>query len=436
MKLRTCGLFIALGLVSTTSFAQPYDATAAAPPPAVSNGPMPLVWHGSFFTRFELRDGYDELGVSRGRFLEGDATAFRARMSVTTAPISGIGGPDLVLQFTPQASGFLGSSGNTVNDYALGLQEGYLRIQDDGYALDVGRIELNYGDARLIGNLDWHQSARSFDGLRLRVEPGADVVIDAFVTQLGEGLGRTSADHFAGGDTYFYGVYAMLGPAISKRLDFDLYTLGQSFGTDEALADPNTPGATVRRSAASEVTFGARAKHTVKVFDYGVEAGLQVGQRPAVEQPVDVLAYQVDGEIGARPVTQLRLALGGSYASGDDPTTTDKDEGWNELYPTGHKFLGLMDIIGARRNVGEARLGAQLQFTPKVKATSASHLFWRVEGPPPETGFAGGEVDTNLIYQWSKNLSLRGMYAVFAPGATFTAERLAHYVEIQLTANM
>ena len=35
----------------------------------------------------------------------------------------------------------------------------------------------------------------------------------------------------------------------------------------------------------------------------------------------------------------------GLYASGNDPTTRGKNEGWDELFPTAHKFLGLSDVF-------------------------------------------------------------------------------------------
>ena len=39
------------------------------------------------WSRFEIRNGYDTLGVSRTRFQEGDQTVFRARFTVETAPL-------------------------------------------------------------------------------------------------------------------------------------------------------------------------------------------------------------------------------------------------------------------------------------------------------------------------------------------------------------
>ena len=38
------------------------------------------------------------------------------------------------------------------------------------------------------------------------------------------------------------------------------------------------------------------------------------------------------------------MSVEGIYASGNDPAT-EKHEGWDELYPTAHKFLGLADVF-------------------------------------------------------------------------------------------
>ena len=55
-----------------------------------------------------MRENYDDLGVSRGRFTEGDAIFYRARFGLATTPISVADGTDVLLQFTPQAAGVLG----------------------------------------------------------------------------------------------------------------------------------------------------------------------------------------------------------------------------------------------------------------------------------------------------------------------------------------
>ncbi len=306
-----------------------------------------------------------------------------------------------------------------------------MRLDGESATLDVGRFAMEYGEARLIGFADFNENGRAFDGARVRFRPGAGVFIDGFITQQAEGRGRSSAEHFGGGDQYFYGLYAQLGPAISKRLDFDLYTLGLSSGPDEAARGAN--GETVRTDGAAEATLGTRLKHRAGKWDYGVEAGLQIGQRSDVEASVDTFAGQVDAEIGLAPNASSRVFVGGAYATGDDPTTAT-DESWNQLFPRAHRHIGLMDVIGDRSNIGQGRLGVKLPIAGKLSVQSTGHLFWRPEGIDAAQGFAGGEVDTKFAYTWSKRLVAHALYGVFVPGEALPDDRLAHYLELQLTA--
>jgi hypothetical protein len=124
---------------------------------------------------------------------------------------------------------------------------------------------------------------------------------------------------------------------------------------------------------------------------------------------------------------KLRVSVEGLYASGDDPSTTDKNEGWDELYPTAHKFLGLTDAFvlrGIKRtNVASGVLHITAVPVKNLTIQADGHLFARLEklstAPTAQTGMAGAEVDLALAYQLAKGLKARGLYGVFMPDATF-----------------
>ena len=67
---------------------------------------------------------------------------------------------------------FFGEETNTLGDFSadnLDLHQGYLELNhsgDAGFALRVGRQEVNFGGQRLVGVVGWTQQARSFDGAR------------------------------------------------------------------------------------------------------------------------------------------------------------------------------------------------------------------------------------------------------------------------------
>jgi hypothetical protein len=399
------------------------EADLAPPSPPV------LVPTASIFTRFELREGYDDAGVSRARFVEGEAFFYRARLGLALAPIDVGEGTMVSFQLTPQASGKWGTLGTTVADANLGLHEGYFRVAGSSAALDVGRFELNYGDALVIGNLGWHQTARSFDGARVLGKlDDAGSTLDGFFTVLAEGHG-TVTDPALAGDNYFAGLYAGVGPMVSEGMALDLYLLTLITPETEDLPVSMDPAdGTADRDGALEATLGVRAKQKVGTLDYRIEAGVQVGDRLVGNTAESAFAYHGDLELGVS-FGDVRLAAEGLMASGDDPSTTDL-EGWNQLFPTAHKFLGLMDVFGGRTNVASGALHLSGKASADLTLALDGHVFSRLEGAAD--GYAGAEVDAVAKYALGKGLGLSGVYGIFLPSDDYPSEDAIHYLEVQL----
>lgn len=418
--------------------AESEPAPPALPPEPPVEAPVeekkgpPLTLTGSFFNRFEYRDGYDRLGVAGGRFPEGDFTVFRARLGLGVGPIDIGKGNAVIVQLSPQVSGSVGTIPSTIAEANLGVHEAYVGLKGRIYRLDVGIFEMDYGESLVIGNLDWHQTARRFQGARTRLasQPN-DFYLDIFLTQLQEGLPLQSTP-FASGDMYFMGVYSNVGPLLSKKLAWDLYALSELWPTVREQTNPDSTA--VAHDTAMEVTLGSRLKVREGVVDYRAEGGIQLGKRllPTGATP-NVFAYHADAEVGMFfAEDKLRVSVHGAYASGDDPTT-EINEGWNQLFPTAHKFLGLMDIIGARTNIGSGVLHLMYKPTTDLTFLVDGHLFWRPHTPADVSAYTGAEMNANVIYKIGGGLKFRSMYALFLPdGDSYPSTDPAHYVEIEL----
>ncbi|MEO1229538.1 MAG: hypothetical protein AAFZ18_11575 [Myxococcota bacterium] len=414
------GLLLLTSLVGTTAHAEESA-------PTVAEGKLPLDAGVSIWTRYELRDGYDELGRSRARFLEGDFFVYRARLSLVSKPLAiGNSGFSTKVVFTPQASGFWGNLQGTVATPTLGIYEGYLSLIGPELRLDVGHFAMNYGDAVVIGDLRWHQTARSFDGARLRVGSG-NTWVDGFFTVLGDGLSNGNLS-VLGGDFLFAGAYGSLGGLISGATVLEPYLLSQIWVADDASGRP-----------AVQMTAGARFLQKLGIIDLRAEAGLQFGRRrlSSGDNP-EVFAYHADLEVGFVAAPGLRLSAEVLFASGDD-RTSDNLESWDELFPTTHKFLGLMDIIGIRSNIASGVIHAKYGTGPFLFKFDL-HGFVRPETFEGQSSFAGVEGDLNVIFKLTKGMTVRGLYALFIPGSDHfvsfegtpgASDRIAHYVEIQ-----
>jgi len=128
------------------------EAAAAALTDTPDEGPSltPLKVTTSVWSRLEVRENYDRLGVSRGRFLEGDRTFFRARLGLETNPLAIDDTSDVAVKIAPQASGTWGSN-DVTNAASAGLFEGYLRLRTKRVDFQMGRFAMAYGNEQLIG---------------------------------------------------------------------------------------------------------------------------------------------------------------------------------------------------------------------------------------------------------------------------------------------
>lgn len=435
--------------LSSESQNRPTEMTVDTPPdgaPPKPAPPLPLIPTASFFTRYELREGQRKIPVPSPRVGEMDAVAYRARFGLATTPMEVTDCLKTQIQFTPQASGFWQAGG--LEDASLGLHEGVLRLLSCHVALDLGRMELKYGEHLVIGDVGWHQTGRSFDGARLRIGTDPNQMwVDLLALAVAEGL-TEFVPTIGAGDKYLTGVYAGVGPMIGEKVDLDFYALVHILPKTEIPEEDLEPGEEPIGEAAADVTLGARLKLRVSMLDFRSEGGVQVGERRASPSlggtAREVLAFQIDGEVGVNLLDDaLRIAPGGLFASGDDPGTQDKIEAWDQLYPTAHRWLGFSDIMGGRSNVAGPFFRLSYQTPFNVRFTLDGHMFFRPEevttiaedGSPvvTENGHAANEIDAGAAYSIGQGLKLRTLYALFLPDDdVYPSNDPVHFFELEL----
>ena len=388
---------------------------------------------GSFFTRFETRREYGGVaGLSASDFVR-----YRARFGLETSPFDVGHGISVRARLVPQAGGVWHIGGDGLEDAELGLHEGFLAIDLGPVDLQLGRFEIVYGDHLVMGNVGWHHLGRSFDAARMRVQLDPDSFwVDLFFSVLTEGFSNTGdpavfpvaelpmGRDYGAGDTYLLGLYAALGPLLGRGVELDVYGIARVW--------PATEERGVDRDTAGDLTIGVRTKGRAGLFDYRAEVGVQLGRRLTGGAATDVLAYQGDVELGLRFLDEdaFRVALEGFYASGDDPGTADI-EGWDQLYPTAHGWMGTMDIVGARTNVAGGVL--HLAYQPKswLKLLVDTHAFFRLEkAGAVDSGYLGVEIDTGILFLLGKGFKVRGGYGIFLPDEGF-ADDPRHFVEVE-----
>jgi hypothetical protein len=199
---------------------------------------------------------------------------------------------------------------------------------DDSLTFRFGRQELLYGAERLVSPLDWANTRRTFEGLKLMFREG-DWAIDGFYTHYVPVI-PNQLDH-ADYRQAFYGTYATY--AGFENDTWDVYYIGY---------DNENPGAIT--SDFSLHTFGNRLYGTRGDWLYELEGGVQVGRQSGLG--LDQEAGFGTAGLGrklAQHKWQPTVWFYYDYASGN--AGGDSFNRFNQLFPLSHKYFGFIDAV-------------------------------------------------------------------------------------------
>jgi Alginate export len=205
-----------------------------------------------------------------------------------------------------------------------------------------GRQELGFGSQRLVSPLDWANTRRTFDGVRM-FSRKKETDIDLFWTQ--PVIPDPSSLDQVDGNQHFAGAWYSKRPNETDVRDLYLLYLGNS--APAAQLDAPVPGFDLW-------TMGARQAGNLGAFRYDHEAMLQLGDQGTA----DILAGAVTlghGHHWASLPGGPTLWLYYDWASGDRTPGSGKRNTFHQLFPFGHYYLGSADVVG-RQNVHDVSL--------------------------------------------------------------------------------
>jgi hypothetical protein len=284
----------------------------------------------------------------------------------------------------------------------------------------AGRQELLLGRQRLVSPLDWSNTRRSFEGVRIELDrTGTDV--QAFWTRPVQI--RTLRPNRREPATDFYGI-----AATGEGGAWELYLLGLRqtepirFAAVEGTQHRVTVGG---RGGRGNATTGVRAE---------VEGGVQGGELADRTIRAWFVATDLSRRFEGVPLTPT-LTLGADYASGDGDPGDGRTGTFHQLFPLGHAYLGYTDVLG-RQNLVELRGVIEGSLSPRARARVAVHHFERaslhdavytVGGSilEPATGHAGRSIgdEFNLsgTFQLHRHTRLEAGYGRFVPATVLLA---------------
>ena len=243
---------------------------------------------------------------------------------------------------------------------------------DPKHSISMGRMELDYDNARILGNLDWAAQARSHDLLKyeyksekIRLHAGAAFNQD-YATPEPVKLSGT-----------YYGVlnnYKTMQFAWLHR-DWDNSGLSVLLLNNGAAGTKVVNGITLADSSINfSQTLGFFGTKIIGGASLEYDAYYQLGKNPSGQ---DLNAYMAGANITFWKSKPTNLSLGVEYLTGDKTSTTDKDENFNPLYGTHHKFYGFMDYFyvgNAHQNKGLINGFVKSKFKTGAKSSMLAHV--------------------------------------------------------------
>ncbi len=232
-------------------------------------------------------------------------------------------------------------------------------------ALKVGRQELAYGDERFVGPLNWTNTARVFDAVKVVYSPREWLQLDSFFANVVRNE-KTVADKTVHSDD-FYGLYLAYKKIKDHTIDTFLFIRNT---TDPSLVSERAGV----RGPLIEYTMGNRLKGKKGALDYGTEYALQFGRR--AHDKIEAWAFHQElGYTFSKLSGTPRFYTEYNHASGDRDPSNGTVGTFDNLFPTNHNKYGLIDFMSLK-NMNNILLGASVKPHKKVQLSSEFSWFF------------------------------------------------------------
>lgn len=294
------------------------------------------------------------------------------------------------------------------SDLNFSLHEAWAEIpMGTAWAMKLGRQELVYDDARILGNVDWAQQGRSHDLALFKWSMGEG-------TQLHLGLAFNQESEKRTGT-----VYAL--PNNYKTMQFAWLNIKPGASSLSLLLLNNGLQHSLDKTLFSQ-TLGGRVSSPAGPLALAASAYLQTGKDVADRK---MNAFYLAAEAGFKLSDSWSSRLGFEWLSGNNLIDNaiifedNKNKAFNPLYGTNHKFNGHMDYFFVGNHINDVGLRdayAALDYKKeKWLAGISLHSFWAdgtiTRDNQEEKAYLGNELDLMLGYQINPSVALRMGYS-------------------------
>jgi hypothetical protein len=350
-----------------------------------------------------------------------------------------------------------GQDGSSINRYTVDANDGFMvheawgeiSLVDTGrtvrnFTLKVGRQELVYDDVRLLGNLDWLQQGRRHDAALIKFDhKGWMIHLGGAFNQNKELKANTVYSPVTAGypastngmsSMYKYMQFLYVG----KKLHFgnasflafrDQFSKFSYKDTDVNHTTPiYTSGQTWSRYTIGGNLFGT----ALRKLGFALSAFYQGGQ---YRDGTDLNEYFLSASGSYAVGRKFSIGPGIDVTSGNDGSdNTKKNQRFDPLYGTPHKFWGFMDYFYVADGFGSnglVNLYVKSKFKPKDNLTLSldAHSFSLKEDLPMEGGvqykkYLGAEFDFVANYALTKIVNLEFGYSQLYSSDTMASAKV------------
>jgi hypothetical protein len=357
-----------------------------------------------------------------------------------------------------------GQDGSSINRYTVDANDGLMlheawgeiSLIDTGktvknFTLKVGRQELVYDDVRLLGNLDWLQQARRHDAALIKFDhKGWMIHLGAAFNQNKELKANTVYSPVTAGypastngmnSMYKYMQFLYVG----KKLHFGNASFlafrdqFSKFSYKEADVNHTTPIYTSGQTW-SRYTIGGNLFGTaLRKLGFALSAFYQGGQ---YRDGTDLDEYFLSASASYAVGRKFSIGPGVDVTSGNDGSdNTKKNQRFDPLYGTPHKFWGFMDYFYVADGFGSNGLVnfyVKSKFKPKDNLTLSldAHSFSLKEDLPLEGGvqyekYLGAEFDFVANYSLTKIINIEFGYSQLYSSDTMASSKVKNVKNAQ-----
>jgi len=353
---------------------------------------------GEVRPRAEYRDGFKTFSSDQT-----DAAFF---VEQRTRLVAGYKKEKLTLKLSLQDVRFWGGTSQIykADNALINFNEAWAQYDfGGGSSIKIGRQELDYDNARILGNLAWAQQSRSHDLVKYEFqgEDGFKLHVGAAFNQETVNAAAEPARLF---ETFYSGVnnYKTMQFAWAHK-SYDSGKISFLF-LNNGLQNADT---TIDFSQTAGTFWNQRLGSLKLTF----EGYYQFGKA----RNMDVDAYMLALALGI-PIGKHNVTLGGDLLSGSEPG----EEGINHftpLYGTNHKFYGLMDYFfvgNAHGNIGLTDIYLKTNWKVSEKTNLLVHYHYFLtpvevsdaDGSSMSSGLAQ-EIDLVLNHNIAKDINLK-----------------------------